>query len=74
MNRNAAEAKASTPPLLKVSEVAGQLGLTEETIRYLILAGELPASNVGGVGRGARYRIRQHDIDAFLASRSTLAA
>ena len=57
--------------LLTVKEVAAVL--REDTNRVLdrIAAGDLPAHNIGGMGRGARYRVDERDLDNFLESRRT---
>jgi excisionase family DNA binding protein len=64
---------ASTPraaPLQTVAQAAVQLGLSESTVWALIRSGELASvelpSGRGGGKRGAR-RIRQAEVDAFIA-------
>jgi excisionase family DNA binding protein len=52
---------------LTVEQVAGHLGVADETVRRWIRRGELPVLNVGG-GR-PDYRIRQADLDQFIESR-----
>lgn len=73
MSRTAAEAKASIPRLLKVSEVSALLGQTQTATRNLILAGELPAINISAGIRPA-YRIPEPDLARFLEARRTAAA
>ena len=66
-----------TPPqstLLLVSEAADRLKLTAQTVRNLILAGELAAINVGGTGNQTRYRIAEADLARFIEARRTVAA
>lgn len=45
------------------------VGVHEETVSRWIRSKELPALNIGGVGRGARYRIFRKDAIAFLQAR-----
>jgi excisionase family DNA binding protein len=73
MSRKQAEAKASIPRLLKVSEVSELLGQTVHATRNLIQAGELPAINIS-MGRQPVYRIAEPDLARFLESRRTAAA
>jgi excisionase family DNA binding protein len=56
------------PGLLTVAEVAAMLRVSEMTIYRLIKAGELRALQIG-----KSYRLREDDIDAFLAARYTEA-
>jgi len=56
------------PGLLTVAEVAGMLRVSEMTIYRLIKAGELRALKIG-----KSYRLREDDVDAFLAARYTEA-
>jgi len=51
-----------------VGEVAQSLRVSNMTVYRLISAGELPAVRVG-----KSYRIREEDVDAYLASRYTQA-
>ena len=51
-----------------VAEVARQLRVSNMTVYRLINAGELPAVRVG-----KSYRLREEDVDAYLASRYTQA-
>ena len=57
-----------TGPLLTVAEVADVLRVSNMTVYRLIKAGDLAALRVG-----KNYRIRQHDLDAYLASGSVAA-
>ena len=56
------------PGLLTVAEVAVMLRVSEMTIYRLIKAGELRALQIG-----KSYRLREDDVDAFLAARYTEA-
>jgi excisionase family DNA binding protein len=47
--------------LLKLTEVAQELGISEPTARRYVKTGRLPSVFVGG-----RYRVRREDIEAFL--------
>ena len=51
-----------------VGEVAHQLRVSNMTVYRLISAGELAAVRIG-----KSYRIREEDVDAYLASRYTQA-
>jgi excisionase family DNA binding protein len=51
-----------------VNEVARQLRVSNMTVYRLISAGELPAVRVG-----KSYRLREEDVDAYLAARYTQA-
>jgi excisionase family DNA binding protein len=53
---------------LTVSEVADLLRVSNMTVYRLISAGQLPAARVG-----KSYRIREEDIDRYLAERFTEA-
>lgn len=55
--------------LLTTKDVAEHLATTRAAVLDLIGSGELPASNIGGAGSGARYRIDQRDLDRWLLSR-----
>jgi excisionase family DNA binding protein len=61
----AGEAK---PAYLTVAEVAGQLRVSNMTVYRLVQSGELAAVRVG-----RSYRIREDDVDRFLAERYTQA-
>lgn len=54
--------------LLTVAEVAGVLRVSNMTVYRLIKAGELPALRVG-----KNYRIRERDLEAYLATGSVRA-
>ena len=51
-----------------VGEVARQLRVSNMTVYRLISAGELPAVRVG-----KSYRLREEDVDAYLAASYTQA-
>jgi excisionase family DNA binding protein len=53
---------------LTVSEVAELLRLSDMTVYRLIKKGELPAVHIG-----RSYRLREDDVDAYLAERYTEA-
>ena len=53
---------------LTVSEVADLMRVSTMTVYRFIKAGDLPSVRVG-----KSYRIREDDVDAFLASRYTEA-
>lgn len=55
-------------PLLTVAEVADVLRVSNMTVYRLIKAGEIPALRVG-----KNYRIRKHDLEAYLATGSVRA-
>ncbi len=52
-----------TGPLMTVAEVAEVLRVSNMTVYRLIKAGELPALRVG-----KNYRIREGDLEAYLAT------
>ena len=54
--------------LLTVAEVADFIRVSTMTVYRLIKAGDLPAIRVG-----KSYRVKQDDLDAFLAARYTEA-
>ncbi|MBF6589098.1 MAG: helix-turn-helix domain-containing protein [Ktedonobacterales bacterium] len=58
----------SSARLLTVPEVALQLGVTEETVRRWLRAGDLPGVRLA---RKAGWRIRAPDLEAFLQARDT---
>ena len=60
--------KEAKPPYLTVAEVAGQLRVSNMTVYRLVQSGELAAVRVG-----RSYRIREDDVDRFLAERYTQA-
>jgi excisionase family DNA binding protein len=51
--------------LLTVAEVAGVMRVSNMTVYRLIKAGELAAIRVG-----KNYRVRESDVDKYLATRS----
>jgi excisionase family DNA binding protein len=53
---------------LTVQEVAGMLRVSSMTVYRLIKAGDLPAVRVG-----RSFRVRDTDVDAYLAARYTQA-
>lgn len=53
---------------LTVAEVAGLLRVSTMTVYRLLKAGELASVRVG-----KSYRVREEDVDAYLASRYTEA-
>lgn len=53
---------------LTVREVAGTLRVSNMTVYRLINAGELPAVRIG-----KSFRLRQDDVDRYLAERYTQA-
>ena len=61
-------AQEARPGLLTVAEVAAMVRVSEMTIYRLIKAGELRALQIG-----KSYRLREDDVDAFLAARYTEA-
>jgi excisionase family DNA binding protein len=54
--------------LLTVAEVADLLRVSSMTVYRLIKAGDLPAVRIG-----KSFRLREDDVDAFLAGRYTQA-
>lgn len=52
---------------LTTAEVAERLRVTEDTVRRWVRNGNLPVLNLGGSRAG--YRIRESDLDAFIAER-----
>lgn len=51
-----------------VSEVADQLRVSNMTVYRLVQAGQLPAVRVG-----RSYRIREEDVDRYIAGQYTVA-
>lgn len=62
------QAQYATARFLTVAEVAGLLRVSSMTVYRLINAGELPAVRVG-----KSYRLREDDVDRYLAARYTEA-
>jgi excisionase family DNA binding protein len=58
----------ATARFLTVAEVANLLRVSSMTVYRLINAGELPAVRVG-----KSYRLREDDVDKYLAARYTEA-
>ena len=52
---------------LTVEQIAALFQINQETVRRWIRAGELPVLDIGGPKAG--YRIKQSDLDAFIAQR-----
>ena len=52
----------SRPRFVTVGEVAGQLRVSNMTVYRLVQSGQLPAVRVG-----RSYRIREEDLDRYLA-------
>ena len=63
-----AQTNHATARFLTVAEVANLMRVSNMTVYRLINAGELAAVRVG-----KSYRIREDDIDRYLAARSTAA-
>jgi excisionase family DNA binding protein len=61
-------AQYATARFLTVAEVANLLRVSSMTVYRLINAGELPAVRVG-----KSYRLREDDVDKYLADRYTEA-
>lgn len=59
---------AQTGAFLTVAEVAAMMRVSTMTVYRLIKAGDIPAVRVG-----KSYRIREDDVDRFLAARYTEA-
>lgn len=53
---------------MRISEAAQTMGISSNTLKRLVLAGQIPAYRYGP-GKRQDYRFRKEDIDAFLASR-----
>ncbi len=51
--------------LLTVDDVAREVRVSKETVRRWLLAGQLRGKRLGGTKLG--YRIRESDLDRFLA-------
>jgi excisionase family DNA binding protein len=62
------QSRQAKPTFVTVGEVAQELRVSNMTVYRLISAGELPAVRVG-----KSYRIRDEDVDAYLAGRYTQA-
>ena len=69
MVQRKAQAQTDAKPVyLTVAEVAGQLRVSNMTVYRLVQSGDLAAVRVG-----RSYRIRDDDVDRFLAERYTRA-
>ena len=53
--------------LVSAADVAKRLGIPRATVRQWLWSGKLPASRAGG--RDAGWRIRESDLEAFIAAR-----
>lgn len=62
------QSNESRSRFVTVAEVAGQLRVSNMTVYRLVQAGQLPAIRVG-----RSYRIREEDVDKYLASQYTQA-
>lgn len=51
--------------LLKLSEIAAELRVSSDAVRYWCRTGRLPATMVGG-----QWRVRRADLEAFLKART----
>lgn len=60
--------ESARPTLLTVAEVADMLRVSTMTVYRLVKSGELRALQIG-----KSYRLREEDVDAFLAARFTEA-
>ncbi len=58
----------SRPRFVTVAEVADQLRVSNMTVYRLIQSGQLPSTRVG-----RSYRIREEDVDRYLAEQYTRA-
>jgi excisionase family DNA binding protein len=61
------EAPMSEDKWLTVEQIAEQIQVTEQTVRRWLRAGALAGRNFSG---RTGYRVRQSDLDTFLASDS----
>lgn len=52
----------TTERFVTVAEVADRLRVSTMTVYRLIQSGDLPAARIG-----KSYRLREHDVEAFLA-------
>lgn len=61
--------------LLTARQVAEHLGIHVKTAQDLIASGEVPAINIAtGTKGGKRWRVRDTDLNDWVASRPTNAA
>ncbi len=56
--------------VLTVPKIAQEKGVALSTVRAWCDSGELPATNVGSLGKRKEWRVTRGDLDAFWASRS----
>ena len=63
-----ARAQSAGARFVTVAEVAAQLRVSNMTVYRLVQSGELPAVRVG-----RSYRLREDDVDRYLASQYTQA-
>lgn len=68
MGQGAGGSEGAGDQLLTVSEVAGDLRVSNMTVYRLIRGGQLPALRVG-----RNYRIRRADLEAYLRAGSVQA-
>lgn len=54
--------------LMTVKEVASELRIAPQTLRFLVNAGRIPAIRIGGEEK-AQWRFRRSDVDAWLEER-----
>lgn len=62
------DARGPEGPFVTVAEVAARLRVSNMTVYRLVQSGQLPAVRVG-----RSYRLRQEDVDKFLAGQYTEA-
>jgi excisionase family DNA binding protein len=58
-----------TDNLLTPARAAALLGISRRRVAEFIASGRLPAVNLGGDGRGARYVLRREDVERFAAEK-----
>lgn len=56
---------------LSVAEMATDLGVSHEKVRYWIVSNRLPAIDIADGGQRRHYRVAREDWDAFKKSRMT---
>lgn len=59
----------TTPALLGVSEIAAYLSVSDRAVRDLVSRRQIPVIKIG-----QRIRVRQADLDAYLAANTREAA
>ena len=67
-SRDPKQARDFESRFVTVAEVAGRLRVSNMTVYRLVQSGQLPAVRVG-----RSYRIRENDVDRFLADQYTQA-